>query len=94
MAMCACEIESILGLSQSNASRHLSKLLDCGLITYERKAQWIYYSLSEEILDRLPFLKEIPLGKLDEEKVFKEDDLSYENYKKSGLGCKSIMRER
>ncbi len=45
--MCVCEIEDCLGLTQSNASRHLNALKNAGLLSSSRHAQWTYYRLSE-----------------------------------------------
>ncbi|MCC0650914.1 ArsR/SmtB family transcription factor, partial [Clostridioides sp. ZZV15-6598] len=33
-ALCVCEIEAILEITQSNASRHLNKLMNAKLVTY------------------------------------------------------------
>lgn len=46
--MCVCEIENCLELTQSNASRHLTILKNAGILTSTKKAQWIYYKVSEE----------------------------------------------
>jgi len=43
--LCACEIEAVLRLNQSNASRHLKKLVDAGVLDAERRGQWIHYRL-------------------------------------------------
>jgi ArsR family transcriptional regulator len=45
--MCVCEIEQSLGLTQSNASRHLTVLKNAGIIKGVKRAQWMYYSLNE-----------------------------------------------
>lgn len=44
------EIQSILGISQSNTSRHLEKLKTAGLVEREKIAQWIYYSIDRQFL--------------------------------------------
>ncbi|MCL4438856.1 MAG: metalloregulator ArsR/SmtB family transcription factor [Candidatus Thermoplasmatota archaeon] len=54
--LCVCEITSIIGMSQSNASQHLAKLRSAGLVKERRSAQWIYYSLNQEAL---PLIKEV-----------------------------------
>ena len=41
------EIVEITGLSQSNASNHLSCLLDCGLVGREQQGRFAYYRLSD-----------------------------------------------
>lgn len=45
--MCVCEIEECLGLTQSNASRHLTVLKKAGVLDSYKKAQWAYYKVSE-----------------------------------------------
>lgn len=45
--MCVCEIETCLKLTQSNASRHLTALKQCGILDVNKKAQWAYYKISE-----------------------------------------------
>jgi ArsR family transcriptional regulator len=46
--MCVCEIEAALGLTQSNASRHLTALKNAGILSSRKCAQWAYYKLNEE----------------------------------------------
>jgi ArsR family transcriptional regulator len=56
--LCVCEIEEILGISQTNASRHLSKLRTCGVISSAKKAQWVYYKLNGDFIKERPLLAE------------------------------------
>jgi ArsR family transcriptional regulator len=49
--MCVCEIEKCLGLTQSNASRHLNILKKAGILDSYKNAQWTYYKMSEEFID-------------------------------------------
>lgn len=42
--LCVCDLESVLGLQQSNLSRHLAKLKQAGLVTSRKKGLFIYYS--------------------------------------------------
>lgn len=44
--LCVCEIESALGMTQSNASRHLTALKKCGILESRKNAQWAYYDIS------------------------------------------------
>lgn len=48
--MCVCEIEKSLGLTQSNASRHLTALKDAKILSSIKHAQWTYYKLDEEFI--------------------------------------------
>lgn len=41
------ELVEVTGLSQSNASNHLSCLLDCGLVEREQQGRFAYYRLSD-----------------------------------------------
>lgn len=56
-AMCVCEIEAVLGLLQSNVSRHLNKLTTHGLLKYYKQNKYIYYELNQEGLQsHAPFV--------------------------------------
>lgn len=43
--LCGCDVQYVLGASQSNVSRHLSYLKNAGLVTDRRSANRVYYSL-------------------------------------------------
>ena len=51
--LCVCDIENVLELTQSKASRHLRYLLNSGILTYERKNVWVYYKLNENLPDEM-----------------------------------------
>ncbi|MEW9667977.1 ArsR/SmtB family transcription factor [Ammoniphilus sp. 3BR4] len=62
---CVCEFTPIFNISQPAISKHLSRLKSAGLVTENRKGQWVFYSLNyskfEDIgfsLDKLPDLSE------------------------------------
>jgi ArsR family transcriptional regulator, cadmium/lead-responsive transcriptional repressor len=42
------ELVEMTGLSQSNASNHLSCLHDCGLVSREQQGRYVYYRLSDD----------------------------------------------
>jgi ArsR family transcriptional regulator len=44
--LCVAHIEDALGLSQPNASRHLSILSNAGVVTRRRADRWVYYKLA------------------------------------------------
>jgi ArsR family transcriptional regulator, arsenate/arsenite/antimonite-responsive transcriptional repressor len=54
--LCVCDIETVLAIKQSNASRHLNRLKVAGIITSEKKSQWVYYRLNDETFREFPFL--------------------------------------
>ena len=45
--LCVCELEQVLSLPQSTASRHMSRLKLAGLVADRRQGKWVYYRLSE-----------------------------------------------
>ncbi len=88
--LCVCELEVLLGLSQSNVSRHLSKLKSSKIISSTKDAQWIHYKINEEFLENSKKL----VAYLEEEflkyNVFMKDLKICENYMNSGLNCQDI----
>src|SRR6478735_3303472 len=50
-AVCVCEIQPLLGLSQGTVSHHLKQLVEAGLIEREARGTYSYYSLVPGALD-------------------------------------------
>lgn len=42
--LCVCDLEEILGLQQSNLSRHLAKLKQAGLVSATKKGLFMHYA--------------------------------------------------
>lgn len=55
---CVCEFVEIFQASQPSISQHLRKLRDLGLVSEERKGQWIFYSVNKDN-EYYPFIKPI-----------------------------------
>jgi ArsR family transcriptional regulator len=55
--LCVCEVESVLGLSQSTASRHLRSLARSGWVESRREGKWVYYGLAEPQTDEHRLLR-------------------------------------
>lgn len=80
--LCVCELRNILGINQSNASRHLAKLRAAGLVNCEKREQWVYYSINQDSFKKYPFLEilvkeeleNLEFGKFDREKLLKYQD--------------------
>ena len=89
-SLCVGEIQTVLNITQSNASKHLEKLKAGGLIKAEKDAQWIYYKISEEKLNEHPFLYELLYKSLETEDVIREDLNRLYRYKASGLCCQDL----
>jgi ArsR family transcriptional regulator len=52
-AVCGCDLEEPLGLSQPTVSFHLKKLADAGLLDREKRGVWAYWSLNREAARRV-----------------------------------------
>ncbi|MEW6623086.1 MAG: metalloregulator ArsR/SmtB family transcription factor [Bacillota bacterium] len=88
--LCVCEIEYLLNINQSNASRHLNKLWVSKIITYEKRAQWVYYKLNEKLIKEYPFISELLSNELNKMEISKLDLDRLNDYKNSDLTCENI----
>jgi ArsR family transcriptional regulator, arsenate/arsenite/antimonite-responsive transcriptional repressor len=50
-AVCVCEIQPLLGLSQGTVSHHLKQLVEAGLVAREARGTYSYFSLVPGALD-------------------------------------------
>lgn len=50
-AVCLCEIQPLLGLSQGTVSHHLKQLVEAGLVERESRGTYSYFSLVPGALD-------------------------------------------
>ncbi|MBC7341506.1 MAG: winged helix-turn-helix transcriptional regulator [Clostridia bacterium] len=49
---CVCEMEEILGITQSAVSQHLRVLRQAGLVEEEKIGQWVFYHLRRDQIDK------------------------------------------
>ncbi len=91
---CVCEIEVLLGMSQTNVSRHLSKLRHSGLIQSQKDAQWVHYKLSTAFMLSHGAFAESLLKHLEEEVAIVEDMRRLDNYRRLALNCTDITNDR
>ena len=90
--LCVCEIEAILEISQSNATRHLSKLTNANLVNYYKEAKFIYYKLDHETLNQYSFIQNILDNELDKDKQLKYDYEILKAYKNANLSCDTVSQ--
>ena len=45
-ARCVCDLQDLLGATQSRLSFHLKTLKDAGLVTDHKEGRWTYYALN------------------------------------------------
>jgi ArsR family transcriptional regulator len=60
-AVCVCEFQPELGISQPTVSHHLRQLADAGLLEREKRGSFAYFRLAPGALERIgSLLAEIP----------------------------------
>jgi DNA-binding transcriptional ArsR family regulator len=50
---CACDFTATCDVGQPTVSHHLKVLREAGVVTSERRGQWIYYRLAPDVAERL-----------------------------------------
>lgn len=85
--LCVCDIETVLGIQQSNASRHLNKLKLAGIIDSRKKSQWVYFRFNEATLLKFPFLAMIIDDEIEKIAVCKDDLAILKKHKRTGTTC-------
>lgn len=88
--LCVCELEILLNISQSNASRHLNKLTTAKILDYYKIAQYVYYKINESTIKKYPFMKEIIEEHAKKIKQSSDDFRRLEIYKKSHASCDDL----
>lgn len=88
--LCVCELEHILDINQSNASRHLNRLTNAKLINYEKRALYVYYQINEKGLAEYPIIKELIYSEFPKIEKCKEDTARLEKYRQSGITCEDL----
>ena len=101
--LCSCEIEAVLGLGQSNTSRHLGRLRRAGIIVARQVGHWVHFSLagvapggtagSETAKAARPateLIVKIVLAARRDTPVLQSDLERLEDYRTSGHSCESI----
>lgn len=59
-AVCVCEFQPVLGVSQPTVSHHLKQLVEAGLLEREKRGTFAYYSLAPGALERIGDLLAAP----------------------------------
>ena len=65
--LCVCEICQIIESMQPKISRHLALMRNSGLVSDERRGQWVYYSLNPSLPDWTKRIIESTLENLKKE---------------------------
>lgn len=51
--VCACDFTDCCDVSQPTISHHLKVLRDAGVVTSERRANWVFYRIAPSLIERL-----------------------------------------
>ncbi len=95
-SLCACEIEEILQVNQSNASRHLTRLRQTGLLAATRSGTWVHFDIASDqgsdahwkLVRHTIFLAR------EENDVLRNDQAHLAEYRRSGKSCRTISTGR
>jgi ArsR family transcriptional regulator len=88
--LCVCELEYLLGISQSNLSKHLRLMSDAGFLESRRQNKFAYYKIKASVFSEHPFLTTIFETELNKEEFLMEEINKLSHYQKSELTCHSI----
>ena len=91
--LCVCELETLLEMTQSNVSRHLTKLKHAGIITSEKCSQWVHYSVHKQFIKKNNLLNDYLSASLTEP-VYQSDLARLNRYLQSGYTCEHINKEK
>lgn len=89
--LCVCEIEEILQTTQSNASRHLTKLKLAGVIACNKKAQWVYYHIHPEFKSAHSSLYKYLREKQETGAIYQKDLKTLQVFNKKQESCKTLV---
>ena len=92
--LCVCEIETVLNMTQSNASRHLNKLKTAGVIISEKKSQWVYYRIDDKFIEENNLLYEFIKNKIVENTQLQRDVERLNKYKNSNFTCEQLREDK
>ncbi len=92
--LCVCEMEVLLKISQSNASRHLSKLKAAQLIGFERKAHWVTYRVHEAFKAEHPLIYQAIANSVQAESQLQSDSERLHRYREGCHTCESIHTDK
>lgn len=88
--LCVCEIEAVLDITQSNASRHLNRLTNAKILDNYKVGNYVYYKIDKDGIKEYPFIKEIIEEHTMKYALYRKDYDRLKKYKKSGLSCDEL----
>ena len=89
--LCVCEVEQVLAVTTSTASRNLRELEAAGWLSSRRDGRWVYYRLSE-LEAEWNSVRQAVLAIMAKDEVCQRDAERYEEYVK-GKGREACNAE-
>ena len=86
--LCVCEMSQVIGSIQPKISRHLALMRQSGVVSDERRGQWVYYSLNPSLPKWAKRIIESALENLMNEDPSFSDIKTIRSLKKENM-CKS-----
>lgn len=83
--LCVCEMSHIIGSIQPKISRHLALMRKSGLVSDERRGQWVYYSLNCLLPDWAKGIMESTLENLMRKEPYRSDIIQVRSLKKENI---------
>lgn len=83
--LCVCEFSQIIGSIQPKISRHLALMRKSGLVSDERRGQWVYYSLNKSLPAWAKGIIETTLENLLKEEPYRSDMKNVCSLKKENI---------
>lgn len=90
--LCVCEMETVLNISQSNASRHLTKLTNAKIVDYYKVNKYVYYKINKATIREFSFIDVIIRKHAVNLEQCKKDLQRLKKYKESGLNCDDLRK--
>lgn len=88
--LCVCELEYLLGIPQSNLSKHLRLMSDAGILQSRRENKFAYYRIKDEVIKNHEFLKSVFEIELKKEDFLTEELNKLGKYQQSNITCQNI----
>lgn len=82
--LCVCELVEVLGSGQPKISRHLALMRKSGLVSDERRGQWVYYRVNGELEDWVQKTLQGVAAQLKEMEPYRSDYLALVKLRKQG----------
>lgn len=71
--LCVCELCEALDCIQPKISRHIALMRKSGLVSHERKGQWVYYSLHPDLPEWVKAIIKAIFINLSEQEPYRAD---------------------